>query len=637
MAKGRIPERDIQAIRERTPIEEVVGEYVQLKPGGTDSLKGLSPFKDERTPSFHVRPNRGYFHCFSTGKGGDVFTFLMEMEHLTFPEAVEVCAEKIGYQINYEGGTTGRREPPGTRQRLIAANRAAHEFYRAQLETAEAAVARDFLLKRGFSRAQIYDFECGYAPGGWDTLTKNLLRRGFDIDTLTSAGLSRIGRRGPIDMFSRRLVWPIKNMSGDVIGFGARKLFEDDRMGKYMNTPNTMLYDKSKVLFGLDQAKKSIAAGHQAVVVEGYTDVMAMHAAGVTTAVASCGTAFGEEHLQVLRRLMLDDSYFRGELIYTFDGDEAGQKAALRAFAGDQKFTGQSFVAVAPDGMDPCDLRLERGDAALRDLVADRVPMFEFVVRSLLGKYSLDTPEGRLQALRRTVPVVAGIHDQALRGVYARQLAGWVGWADTDDVVAQVNREARRPQQPQREHRARRFKNDEAQAVSGVAALPLPDPKSPNLWPQRETLKLALQYPDLAGSYFDGLEEAAFTHPAYQAIRQAIAAVGGCQQAHSGVGWIAKVSDQMTDLTGRGLVSELAVEEFHVPEEKLERYADSVLSRLQETEIGNEIARLKGKLQRMRPSDDERAYNSLFVDLVALEQARRELYDRAFPRRGLID
>ncbi|RSZ61235.1 DNA primase [Corynebacterium hylobatis] len=634
MAKGRIPDSDIQAIRERAPIEEIVGEYVQLKPGGHDSLKGLSPFKDERTPSFHVRPNRGYFHCFSSGKGGDVFTFLMEMEHISFPEAVESVAQTIGYTINYQGGTTGaRREEPGTRKRLIDANKAAHQFYREQLETPQAQKAREFLLDRGFSQEHIYAFECGYAPEGWDTLTKVLLRKGFEFKELEAAGLSTMGRRGPIDRFHRRLLWPIKDLSGNVIGFGARKLFEDDKLGKYMNTPDTMLYHKSKVLFGLDVAKKHVAAGHQAVVVEGYTDVMAMHAAGVTTAVASCGTAFGEDHLQILRRLMLDDNYFRGELIYTFDGDEAGQKAAMRAFEGDQKFTGQSFVAVAPAGMDPCDLRLERGDAAVRDLIADRIPMFQFVVESMLAEHNLDTVEGRLQALRRTVPVVAGIKDPVLQSEYARQLAGWVGWANTEEVLQQVRAEARRPKQDG-PRRARRFENAESTPVQDAPAFDLPNPRDPYLWPQRESLKIALQYPELAVTYFDGLSPDAFTHPAYRTVREAMRAVGGLAVAHSGVDWIATVAGEMTDLLGRNLVSELAVEEIPMEVSHLPAYADSVLSRLQEAEVGNQIAQLKSQLQRMRPSDDEQAYNTLFADLVALEQARRELNDRAF--RGIL-
>ena len=634
MAQGRIPESDIQAIRERAPIEEIVGEYVQLKPAGYDSLKGLSPFKEERTPSFHVRPQRGYFHCFSTGKGGDVFKFLMEMEQLTFPEAVEAVAQKIGYHITYQGGTTGAQEKPGLRQRLVQANKAAHEFYRQQLETPQAAPARDFLLNRGFSQQIIYDFECGYAPEGWDTLTKHLLKMGFSFEELDQAGLSKMGKRGPIDAFHRRLIWPIKDLSGNVIGFGARKLFDDDTMGKYMNTKETMLYKKTKVLFGIDLAKKNIASQHQTVVVEGYTDVMAMYAAGVKTAVASCGTAFGEEHLQVIRRLMLDDNYFSGELIYTFDGDEAGQKAAMRAFQGEQKFTGQSFVAVAPEGMDPCDLRIKRGDAAVRDLVADRIPMFEFVIQSLIVGYKLDTAEGRLQALRRAVPVVADIRDKPLRDEYARRLADWVGWNDPVEVLGQVEAARRAPKKQERT--LRRFDDTQQQpAQHNAPVFHIPDPKSPVLWPQRESLKLALQFPAAAGSYFDGITPDAFSNEAYRLVRKAVTNAGGAARGATlnNVDWIAAVTDEMLDLTARNFVSELAVERILAAEDgafDLNAYADSVFSRLQETRVGDQIAELKAKLGRMRPSDDPATYNATFSDLVALEQSRRELNDRAF-------
>ena len=638
MARGRIPDSDIQAIRERAPIDEIVGEYVQLKPAGYDSLKGLSPFKDEKTPSFHVRPQRGYYHCFSTGKGGDVFSFLMEMEQVSFPEAVEAVAQKIGYHINYQGGSTGARdEKPGTRRRLIAANKAAHEFYRQQLETPQAAAGREFLLDRGFSKEIIYEFECGYAPEGWDTATKHLLRMGFSFEELEAAGISKMGKRGPIDRFHRRLLWPIKDLSGNVIGFGARKLYDDDKLGKYMNTPETMLYHKSKVLFGLDLAKRNIAEQHQAVVVEGYTDVMAMYAAGVKTAVASCGTAFGPDHLQVLRRLMLDDSYFHGELIYTFDGDEAGQKAAMRAFEGEQKFTGQSFVSVAPDGMDPCDLRLARGDAAVRDLVADRIPMFEFVIRSVISEFSIDSAEGRLQALRRAVPVVAQIRDQPLQREYARRLAGWVGWPDPEEVLHQVRQEARRPKKEQRPRFASLEQTSSVPAQSNAPVMHIPGPREPHLWPQREALKLALQYPQIAGSYFDGITEDAYSNEAYRTIRCAISTLGGVTAGaeQPGVEWLAAVAGEMPDLMARNFVSELAVEPIKLgetgnPDTDLEAYADSVLSRLQEARVGDQVAQLKAQLGRMRPSDDEESYNSLFADLVALEQARRELNDRAF-------
>ena len=638
MARGRIPDSDIEAIRQRASLDEIVGEYVQLKPAGHDSLKGLSPFKDERTPSFHVRPAHGYYHCFSTGKGGDVFSFMMEMEQLTFPEAVEAVADHIGYHINYQGGSTGARQVDrGTRQRLLAANKAAHDYFREQLETADAAPARDMLLSRGFSRELIYDFECGYAPRGWDPMTKHLLRKGFEVQELIDAGLSSMGKRGPIDKFRGRLIWPIKDTAGNVIGFGARKLFEDDPLGKYINTQDTLLYHKSKVLFGIDKAKKNIAEKHQTVVVEGYTDVMAMHAAGVDTAVATCGTAFGGDHMSLIRRLMLDDSFFRGELIYTFDGDEAGQKAAMRAFETDAEFGAQSFVAVAPDGMDPCDLRLARGDSAVRDLVAARVPVYEFVIESLLQDYSLDSAEGRVQALRRTVPVVATISDRVLQQEYARRLAGWVGWPNPDEVLEQVRAEAKKPKKQKRTPKAEvrdpaAAAGPDASGAQSEILIP-PRPDDPVLWPQREALKIALQHPAAAGNYFDGINPDAFTHDAYHQVREAITAAGGCARAGADnpadeSNFLAAVAGEMRDYAGRNFVSELAVEPIHADD--LYEYADSVLSRLQETRVGQQIAQLKSQLQRMRPSDDEEAYNALFSDLVALEQARRDLNDRAF-------
>ena len=444
---GRISDRDIAAIRERVRIEDVVGDYVQLRRAGADSMKGICPFHDEKSPSFHVRPNHGHFHCFGCGEGGDVYAFLQKIEHVSFVEAVELLADRIGHTISYTGAATANvQRDRGSRSRLTAANAEAQTFYAAALESPEAQPARKYLTERNFDADTARRFGCGFAPSGWDTLTKHLLRKGFEFKELEAAGLSREGRRGPMDRFHRRLLWPIRSSSGEVIGFGARRLFDDDPMeAKYVNTPETLLYKKSAVLFGIDLAKRDIAKGHQAVVVEGYTDVMAMHLAGVTTAVASCGTAFGEEHLSMLRRLMMDDNFFRGELIYVFDGDEAGRAAALKAFSGEQQLAGQSFVAVAADGMDPCDLRLASGDGALRDLVARRTPLFEFAIRTTLSDIDLDNAEGRVSALRRCVPIVAQIKDPTLRDEYARQLAGWVGWPDVAQVISRAREEAKNP------------------------------------------------------------------------------------------------------------------------------------------------------------------------------------------------
>ncbi|MGV9542440.1 DNA primase [Nocardia beijingensis] len=631
---GRLPDRDIAAIRERVRIEDVVGEYVALKRAGADSMKGLCPFHDEKSPSFHVRPNHGLFHCFGCGEGGDVFAFLQKIEHVGFVESVEQLADRIGYRINYEGGGTSVQRDRGTRSRLVAANAAAHEFYVAQLREPEAETARKYLTDRNFDAAAAHQFGCGYAPAGWDTLTKHLLRKGFDFKELEAAGLSRQGQRGPIDRFHRRLLWPIRNLSGDVIGFGARKLFDDDTMpGKYINTPETLLYKKSQVLFGLDHAKREIAKGHQAVVVEGYTDVMAMHLAGVKTAVASCGTAFGDEHLALLRRLMMDDNFWRGEIIYTFDGDAAGQAAALKAFSGDQKLAGQTYIAIAPDGQDPCELRQHSGDAAVRDLVARRTPLYEFVIRGLLADHNLDTAEGQVEALRRAVPVVAQIKDNALRKAYATKLAGWVGWDDIQTVVRRVGEEAKRHRNGG--GRAGTVRTPAPREVVAEHPAARPNPNDPTLLPQRQVLAAALQYPAMAGAGFDALEAEAFTHPAYAVLRGLIAEAGGTAAGLGGAEWVNAVADRTEDLTMRALLSELAAEPLPVKSESdIPRFVSGVLARTQEAWVGRQIAELKSRLQRISSTEQPEAYLALFGDLVALEQYRKSLLTQAMGSHG---
>lgn len=630
--RGRIPDRDIAAIRERVRIDEVIGDYVQLRRAGADSLKGLCPFHDEKSPSFHVRPNHGHFHCFGCGEGGDVYAFIQKIEHVSFVEAVELLADRIGHTINYSGPATSVQRDRGSRSRLVAANAAAAEFYAAALESAEAAPARQYLTERNFDAEAARRFGCGFAPSGWDSLTKHLVRKGFEFKELEAAGLSRQGRRGPMDRFHRRLLWPIRSSAGEVIGFGARRLFDDDPMeAKYINTPETLLYKKSNVMFGIDLAKRDIAKGHQAVVVEGYTDVMAMHLSGVTTAVASCGTAFGDEHLSMLRRLMMDDSFFRGELIYVFDGDAAGRAAALKAFGGEQNLAGQSFVAVAPDGMDPCDLRLKSGDGALRDLVARRTPLFEFAIRSALAEMDLDSAEGRVAALRRCVPMVSQIKDPTLRDEYARQLAGWVGWDDVAQVIDRVRSQAKSSHTQARggsAHKAARRTAESAPAAAQAAA-GRPDPRDPTLWPQREALKAALQYPAFAGPVFDTLTVESFTHPGYAAIRAAIETAGGTSSGISGAQWIEAVRDQASSPLTAGLASELGVEAIQVDEEKLPRYIGGVLARLQEVWMGRQIAEVKSKLQRMSPIEQGDEYHALFGDLVAMESYRRSLLEQA--------
>ena len=603
---GRIKDEDVAYIRDRAPIDEIVGDYVQLKNAGGGQRKGLCPFHDEKSPSFHVTPSKGYFHCFGCQVGGDVIAFVMKIDHLSFTETVERLAERIGYTLHYEEGRSGLTAPTGQRSRLIAANAATAKFYQEQLNLSQQAqFGRDLLTKRGFDKDACASFEVGYAPDDWDALTKHLRAQGFTIEELEVAGLSKMGARGPIDRFRNRLIWPIRDISGDVVGFGARKLASDDvdNGPKYLNTPETPIYKKSHVLYGLDRAKKEIAKKRQVVIVEGYTDVMAAHLAGISTAVATCGTAFGADHIRILRRLLMDDDAFRGEVIFTFDGDAAGQKAALRAFNEDQKFVTQTFVAVEPGGLDPAELRQQKGDLALRDLIARRVPLFEFAIRTELNQHDLSTAEGRVNALNAAAPLLSQIRDKSLRPEYIRLLAGWLG-VEVETVGTAVGRGVQTPPL------------QESAAITDMSWRP--NPSEPRLALEREVLKARLQMPELVVDWVQ-IEFDAFTHPAYRHLRILID-----DHADS----TARL-DQTDDERLKALIAELSVEPIRTDGEISARYVQSIVARLREVALSRKIAEVKSTLQRINPLTHEPEYTALFTDLVALEAARRVLHDLA--------
>jgi DNA primase len=605
---GRIPDSDIARVRELSPVADIISEHVTLKSAGGGSLKGLCPFHDERSPSFNVTPARGFWHCFGCGEGGDVISFVQKVDQLSFTEAVERLAARANYELHYEQGGSAPRAQAGQRSRLVEAHRLAAEFYAEQLTTAEAVIGRNFLDERGFDSAAASHFGVGYAPNGWEHLVKYLRGRGYSDEELATAGLASRGQRGVIDRFRGRLVWPIRDVTGDVVGFGARRLRDDDDGPKYLNTPETPLYKKSQVLYGIDLAKREMAKARQAVVVEGYTDVMACHLAGVTTAVATCGTAFGDEHVRVLRRLLLDSAEYAGEVIFTFDGDAPGQKAALRAFESDQKFVTHTFVAISPDNMDPCDLRIAKGDAAVRDLVARRQPLFEFAIRSVLAGFDLEIPEGRVGALERTMPLVASIKDTSLRDEYARRLAGWVGAPDELGVLERV----------------RRLAGTSSGRPSRSVAVDRPDPRDPTLQVEREALKLAIQRPALLGPAFDALDPLAFTAVAYAEVRDALAKAGGTGSTAGGESWVTAVIEAAIDDRVRALVTELVVEAVLVAGEPDERYAGAQLAQLRVRALDRQIAEVKSRLQRLNPVEQTTDYNRLFGDLVLLEKRRRD-------------
>ncbi len=612
---GLIRRSDIDEVRSRTNIADVVGDYVTLKRAGIDSMKGLCPFHDERTPSFHVRPQAGRYHCFGCGEGGDVFSFLEKLDHLSFQEAVERLAGRIGYQLHYEDGASASEH--GNRSRLLAANRAAEEFFAAHLLAAEAEPGRRFLGERGFDQAAAERFGVGFAPKSFDALNTHLRSRGFSDQELLAAGLVGEGERGLYDRFRGRVIWPIRDTTGQTLGFGARRVLEDDQGPKYLNTPETPVYHKGQVLYGLDLAKRDIARGKQVVIVEGYTDVMACHLAGVTTAIATCGTAFGVEHIKVVRRVLGDAEEgvpgARGEVIFTFDPDEAGQKAASRAFAEEQRFAAQTFVAVASDGLDPCDLRLKRGDDAVRRLVQQRRPMFEFMLRRVLDAHDLETVEGRVGALREAAPIVAGIRDPALGSGYVRNLAGWLGMD-----LAEVGRAVKSVLSA----RGRDGGSAEIARPAQVAPSLVQLPSDPNTRLERDALMAILQHPELVGREL--AERAAFVAFANQSLAIVRDGVAASLDAFGSPQWLSRVTDQVPQPFA-SLVQQLGVAPIPGDPEQLDVYCRGVVSHLLERELLRRKVELLGALQRTDAAADPERHRAIQHELVTIEADRRVL------------
>ncbi len=610
---GLINSEDIAAVKARSSIEDVVREYVTLRPAGPGSLKGLCPFHDEKTPSFNVRPSVGAWHCFGCQEGGDVISFVQKIDHLTFSEAVERLAQKLGLELRYEdGGSRPRDEGLGRRARLVEAHRVAQEFYADALLLPGARAGRDFMRARGFDGKVAKHFGVGFAPRGGEDLVRHLRSKGFTDDELVTAGLAGRGSRGLYDRFRGRLVWPIRDITGDTVGFGARRLFDDDRIeAKYLNTSETPIYKKSTVLYGLDLAKKKISTERQAVVVEGYTDVMACHLAGVETAVATCGTAFGADHSKVLRRIMRDEAdRAPAKVIFTFDGDAAGQKAAMRAFADDQKWASQSFVAVERSGKDPCELRQAGGDPAVQALIEDAVPMFEFAVRTTIKRFDLGTAEGRIQAVRAVAPIVASIRDRSLRPEYTREVAGLLG-LEVEQVASEVSRAGRIKVDDDRPSPAERAasRDDVEPALADTAgALPAPDRRDPVVLAERQLLQVLLQFPTVFRSgAIDLLTTESFSAPAHRAVFDGIRIAQGAADRASVQSWTSAVTEAAASPVA-GLVSELAVDTLPTrmdPATGLptSRYVDELFDRVRTIALTRQIADAMSEMRRLDHAD----------------------------------
>ncbi len=636
---GMILKEDIEKVRATADLYDIVSATVSLKPSGTGAYVGLCPFHDEKTPSFSVRPALGVWHCFGCGLGGDVFGYVEHQENVDFRDAVELLADKYHIELHYDQSNAKKEHTGSKRARLLEANEAAQEFFVSQLMTKDALAARKLLDGRNFSQADCQRFGCGYAPQGWDNLVRYLAGKGFTQQEMLDAGLARQGQHGVYDYFRGRVTWPIRDSTGRALGFGARKLYEDDSIGaKYINTPDTALYRKNQVLYGIDMAKAAIVKKRQVVIVEGYTDVMAMHLAGVDTAIATCGTAFGAEHAKIVRRLIADDSLgavqligplkvdgqqLSSRIVFTFDGDAAGQKAAIHAFGLDAAFSTQAFVAVADDNLDPCDLRIKRGNEAVRALIANAEPLYDFVIKTAIGRFDTTYTTGQMGAVKAVAPLIAQIRDRSLLDLYSRKAVRQIG-VDLDIMQREV-RDARRKLNVRDEDAyvpKRRFAANAAAAEPRMeqGVNPYANPSARKALEHRDAAEQSYYRIDDAvficeqqfmatliqvplavdPTLFASLTLSSFMTPVFRTLFQAIAAAGGLPSTDTPQGlW-------MHNLTKAGgpmlesVINELAVMQLPLPPSD----ADTERASQQSQEIN---------VQLRKPTDDERRYASELI------------------------
>ncbi|MGA0130675.1 MAG: DNA primase [Candidatus Nanopelagicales bacterium] len=597
--QGRIRNDDVALVRDSARIDQVVSEYLSIKSAGGGSLKGLCPFHDEKTPSFHVTPSRGLWYCFGCGEGGDVIAFLQKVDNLSFIEAVEKLANKFNIELRFEQGSSNISDNRNQKNKIFEINRLTKEFYQKFLSNPEAEIGRNFLKSRGFDKNSADKFSIGFAPNSWDSLTKNLSAQGFNEDELILAGVAISGQKGVYDRFRNRLIWPIHDTNGQVVGFGARKMTDEDQGPKYLNTPETLVYKKSQVLYGINLAKKKIAQEKSAIVVEGYTDVMAFHEAGIENAVATCGTAFGEDHARILKRLISEDDQVSGKVIYTFDGDAAGQKAAMRAFDLESIFSSQSYIAVAPQGMDPCDLRLNKGNESLKILIDSSIPLFEFVIKTFVKDFDLTNAEGRINALSKITPVLQSIKNKLLQKEYIKLSANWLG-LDLETIEESLaNKQVKKPLE-----------------VKQPVDTPTVERKI-----QREVLKVVFQYPLLSKSWLGQLNQDYFSYPPYREVYEKIV------EFEIDNNLAARIVSEIENETIKKGVSSLAVEPFNF--EVDQNYVDSVFSRLLEFGATVQIEELKSRLQREQDQLTASEQSEIFKELMNLEEYRRALRDHA--------
>ena len=589
---ARIRQDDIDAVKERTDIVQLVGNYLSLKKTGHDSLSGLCPFHQEKTASFSVSPSKQVFYCFGCGKGGDAISFLRELEHLSYVEAIERLAQTAGVHLRYEGDSLAERRAAERRAALYRANEEAADLYRAMLEGGrEAEDARAYVTERGITAEAVERFGIGYAPGYPDFLLRRLVgSSGLSPELLLEAGLASRSDDGTVrDRFRGRITFPIEDLQGRNIGFGARVLPSDQRaseQAKYLNTAETPIYRKQEILYNLHRARATIARSGEAFVVEGYTDVIGLAQAGIDNVVATCGTALGEKHLSLLSR-------FAERAVLAFDSDEAGARAAERASAFQETFPIQAVVMVIPEGLDPAEFVAKHGAEGVRDAATHARPLVEFMIRRTVERQDLSTVEGRSAAVAAALPYLQQLTDPVRRSEYAGLLADLAGVSESSVLQSLERRLGGRPTEV-----AKAIKRSTAQERV-----------------EREMLKLLAANADTYRDAMVSLTEDHFRTPANRRLFVAL------RDADGDVSSIVAGPDPSL----AGQVASLVVDPLEGDETA--EYADGVLARLNEFLLKSRSDQMRMRLQKLNPTVDP-GWDDLFRQLAEVDGELRRIRQR---------
>jgi DNA primase len=591
-----IPDEKVREVRERASILEVISDYMSLRKSGAN-YQGICPFHGEKTPSFNVNPARGIFHCFGCGAGGNVVTFIMRMEGMSFPNAVKFLAKRVGVDIPERPLTQEEKRKVGEQDLLYEVNELAAQFYRRVLEQEESGAAgRSYLERRLVDKDTAAVYRMGFAPAGWDNLAKHLQRKGIAPEQAEKLGLlrKREGSGGFYDTFRNRLLFTISDLHGRAIGFGGRVM--DDSLPKYINSPESLVYRKSEVLFGLDLAKKGMRERGSAIIVEGYFDHLALYRAGFTNVVATCGTALTPQHLKLLKR-------YAEKVYMLFDGDEAGRKATLRSM---ELFLEEGFparVIEVPSGDDPDTFINREGGAAFEPLLEAALPIFEFYYRGVLAGTDTSGVEGKVACVNEVAPRLAKIVDPLERELYEKEICralkidqGMLRKRTSGAPVAAQ-------QSPQQHHQQQQ---------------PKPRPATrQNAAPEEVLLSLMVKFPEVVGKVRELGPDALFT-----GSHVAIAANILLQSVDGAVD-LPAVLEQLESPEERTRLSSLFVQDEHLEDMDALKAFEQCRQALQRGALKGGGKALARELAQLDP--DSPRYREILIELEALRNKKSKL------------